>query len=123
MREKLVPVEVAIRSATGLPADIFGLSDASRYAPLATDSGKTPTVDARTLARGYLKPGMAADVVVLDPESFIDHATFDEPSRYSSGVRHLWVNGVLTISHGHPTGALAGVALRHRPAESTPSNK
>jgi N-acyl-D-amino-acid deacylase len=115
MQERVIPLEQAIRSATGLPADIFGLADADRYAaPAEEKDDKSSRVVSASLARGYLKPGMAADVVVFDPKTFIDNATFDEPTKYSSGVKHMWVNGTAAIVDGHPTGALAGVALRHK---------
>ncbi len=64
---------------------------------------------------------MAADVVVFDPKTFIDNATFDDPARYAAGVKHLWVNGVLTVTDSQPTGALGGVALRHRSTIATPT--
>lgn len=115
IQDQVIPLEQAIRSATGLPADIFGLADANKYAPDTEKSDdKSGRVASASLARGYLKTGMAADVVVLDPKSFIDNATFDEPTKYSSGVRHMWINGTASIVDGHPTGALAGVALRHK---------
>jgi N-acyl-D-aspartate/D-glutamate deacylase len=114
IREKVIPLEFAIRSATGLPADIFGFGDAAKC---ATDSKLDATKAARAsarLARGYLKPGMAADVVVFDPNAYIDRSTFDDPAQYATGVRYVWVNGVEEVSSGHPTGALGGVALRHK---------
>lgn len=82
----------AIRSATGLPADILGMKD-----------------------RGYLKPGLVADVVVFDPKTLRDTATFENPHQYSTGVRYLFVNGKLAIDDGEVTGELAGRALRHTP--------
>ncbi len=90
IRDKVVSLEHAIRSASGLPADVLGLKD-----------------------RGYLKPGQAADIVVFDPAKYIDEATFDEPHHYASGVRFVFVNGVPAVHEGVPTGALAGRALRH----------
>jgi N-acyl-D-aspartate/D-glutamate deacylase len=88
--EQIIPVEQATRSATGLPADILELPE-----------------------RGYLKPGCFADIVVLDPKTFRDQATFDDPHQYATGVRHLFVNGQLAIENGKRTEALAGRALRH----------
>jgi N-acyl-D-amino-acid deacylase len=88
--EKTVSLEHAIRSATGLPADILRLPE-----------------------RGYLKLGYYADVVVFDPKTFRDTATFDKPHQLATGVRYLFVNGVLTVDHEKHTGALAGKALRH----------
>jgi N-acyl-D-aspartate/D-glutamate deacylase len=81
---------MAIRSSSGLPADILGLKD-----------------------RGYLKEGLAADIVVFDAAKYIDEATFDEPHHYASGVRYVFVNGVPAVHEGSPTGALAGKALKH----------
>src|SRR5262249_32100168 len=75
LREKIVSVEQALRSATGLPADILRLPE-----------------------RGYLKKGYYADVVVIDPKTFRDKATFDNPHQYATGVRYLFVNGVLTVN-------------------------
>jgi N-acyl-D-aspartate/D-glutamate deacylase len=89
--EGLIPVEHAIRSASGLPADILRLSD-----------------------RGYLKSDFMADVVVLDPKTYRDTATYDKPHQYATGVRWLWINGVEVINEGKPTGKMAGRVLRHR---------
>ena len=80
----------AIRSATGLPAQILGLKD-----------------------RGVLREGAMADVVVFDAGKFRDKATFDKPNRYAVGVRWLFVNGVAVIADGSKTPALPGRALRH----------
>jgi dipeptidyl aminopeptidase/acylaminoacyl peptidase/N-acyl-D-aspartate/D-glutamate deacylase len=90
IEEKLLRLEEAIRSATGLPADILRLPD-----------------------RGYLKKGFFADVVVFDPKQFRDRATFDKPHQYATGVRYLFVNGQPVISEGIYGGALAGRVLRH----------
>jgi N-acyl-D-aspartate/D-glutamate deacylase len=89
--EKVISLEHALRSASGLPADILRLP-----------------------GRGYLKAGYVADVVVLDPRTFRDRATFDKPHQYATGVRYLFVNGKLAIDAGRYTGALAGKALRHK---------
>jgi N-acyl-D-aspartate/D-glutamate deacylase len=90
IEEKVMPLEQAIRSASGLPADILRLPQ-----------------------RGYLKAGFVADVVVFDPQTFRDTATFEKPHQYATGVRYLFVNGVPTIYDSKFTGALAGKALRH----------
>ena len=89
IQENVLPLPRAIRSASGLPAEILGLTD-----------------------RGYLRLGMAADIVVFDPDKFMDRGTFDRPQQYSVGVVHLFVNGTPAIADGTPTGALAGKALR-----------
>ena len=90
VQEKVVTLEHAVRSGSGLPAEILGLSD-----------------------RGYLRPGQWADVIVFDPSRVRDRATFEEPFRYSEGMIHVFVNGVPAIFDGHPTGALPGRAIRH----------
>jgi N-acyl-D-amino-acid deacylase len=88
--EKLLPLEQALRSCSGLPADILHLPE-----------------------RGYLKPGFFADVVVFDPVDYRDRATFERTHEYATGVRYLLVNGKLTIDGGRFTGTCAGRALRH----------
>ena len=89
IEEKVVPLEKAVRSASGLPADILGLKD-----------------------RGYLKPGLVADVVVFDPETFRDHATFQEPFNQSTGVKWLLLAGNLAIEEGAVILTSAGRPLR-----------
>jgi N-acyl-D-aspartate/D-glutamate deacylase len=89
--EKVISLEMALRSASGLPADILRLPQ-----------------------RGYLKPGYYADVVVFDPEKFRDQATYDKPHQYATGVRFLFVNGKMAVSEGKYTDALAGKVLRHQ---------
>lgn len=89
IEERMFPLEQAIRSATGLPADILHLKD-----------------------RGYLKPGYAADLIAFDPEEFRDRATYDKPHQYSTGVVYLIVNGIPTIEKGQFTNKLNGRALR-----------
>jgi N-acyl-D-aspartate/D-glutamate deacylase len=87
---KVVPLTQAIRSASGLPADILGLP-----------------------GRGYLKPGYQADVVVFDPASFRDTATFEKPLVWATGVKLLLVNGEVAVENEKPTGKLGGRAVRH----------
>ena len=89
VREKVLPLAQAIRSSSGLPADILGLTD-----------------------RGYLRPGLAADIAVFDPKTFVDTATYDHPARYSTGLKYVFVAGTPAIFEGTPTGSLAGRALR-----------
>ena len=55
-----------------------------------------------------LKPGYFADVVVFDPATIADHATFDKPAQYAVGVNQVFVNGVQVLKDGEPTGAAAG---------------
>lgn len=64
--------------------------------------------------RGVLEAGKFADVVVFDPRTIIDEATFEDPNHYSTGVRHLFVNGKAVVREGKPTDALPGRALRGR---------
>ena len=87
IEEGVVPVEQAVRSATGLPAEILGLTN-----------------------RGLLKPGTYADVVVFDPTTFRDHATFQSPFKLSTGVRFVLVNGKLAIDDGQLANVTAGQA-------------
>ena len=85
----LLTLPDAVRRMTSLPAATFGLID-----------------------RGVLEPGYAADLVVLDPETVTDRATFAEPHQLSIGVRDVLVNGVVALRDGGPTGARPGRALR-----------
>ncbi len=62
--------------------------------------------------RGSLKAGMWADVVVFDPATVRDLATFENPSQLSQGMDYVLVNGVPIIDQGKPTGALPGKVLR-----------
>ena len=55
--------------------------------------------------RGLLKPGYFADVVVFDPETVTDHATFEKPQQFATGVEQVLVNGELVLKDGEPTGA------------------
>ncbi len=89
LKEKVLGLEQAIRSCSGLPADILGMKD-----------------------RGYIKAGLAADIAVLDPETLIDRATYKDPFLHSDGVAFVLVNGRLAIDSGKPTDVLAGKALR-----------
>lgn len=87
--EKVITVEEAVRRLTSLPAEFLRLRN-----------------------RGQLKAGNFADVVVFDPATIEDHATFDKPHQLSTGVRDVFVNGVLTVENERHTGAKAGRALR-----------
>jgi N-acyl-D-amino-acid deacylase len=87
--EKRVPLTEAIRRLTDLPATNLGLRD-----------------------RGRLAPGQFADVVVFDPATIADRATFEQPHQYAVGVRHVFVNGVAVLKDGEHTGATPGRALR-----------
>ncbi len=87
--EKVIPLEEAIRKLTSLPASNLKIRD-----------------------RGLLKPGYFADVVLFDPAKVQDHATFDKPHQYATGVKHVFVNGVQVLKDGEPTGAAAGRVVR-----------
>ncbi|HEY7472947.1 MAG TPA: D-aminoacylase [Gemmatimonadota bacterium] len=83
------PLEEAVRRMTSLPAARAGLD-----------------------ARGMLETGRFADVVVFDPATVCDRATFETPKRLAVGVEHVLVNGVPVLRAGEPTGALPGRGLR-----------
>jgi N-acyl-D-amino-acid deacylase len=87
--EKKLTLEDAIRKFTSLPAQRMRLAD-----------------------RGVLKQGMWADVVVFDPETVRDLATFDDPNRLSQGMEYVLINGVPVVDSGKMTGALPGRVLR-----------
>jgi N-acyl-D-amino-acid deacylase len=90
LEDEVISLPQAIRSSSGLPADILKLPE-----------------------RGYLKAGYFADIVVFDPKTFRDKATYDQPHQYSTGVVHLFVNGKLAIEQGKATKELPGRVLRH----------
>ncbi|MFC4536304.1 N-acyl-D-amino-acid deacylase family protein [Sphaerisporangium dianthi] len=69
--------------------------------------------------RGLIRSGYHADLVLFDPETVRDAATFDDPRRQAEGISHVLVAGVPVIEHGHPTGALPGRALRRTPHGTT----
>jgi len=76
---------------------------------------KLAALPAQTLRidrRGELKPGFYADVVVFDPDTIQDHATFIEPHQYATGMLHVFVNGEQVLKDGEHTGATPGRAVR-----------
>jgi dihydroorotase/N-acyl-D-amino-acid deacylase len=87
--EKKLALEDAIRKFTSLPAQRMRLTD-----------------------RGVLKQGMRADVVVFDPATIRDLATFENPNQLSQGMNYVLVNGVPVIDQGKMTGVLPGKVLR-----------
>ena len=87
--EKALTLPAAIRKLSSLPATNLGLD-----------------------RRGFLKPGMFADVVVFDPAKIADRATYENPQQYAIGVRQVFVNGVQVLKDGEPTGSPAGRALK-----------
>ncbi|MCB0500129.1 MAG: D-aminoacylase [Cyclobacteriaceae bacterium] len=87
--EKVVPLEEAIRRLTSLP-----------------------TGNLKIQKRGLLQPGYFADVVAFDPEKIQDHATFENPHQYSTGMVHVFVNGEQVLAGGEHTGARPGRIVR-----------
>jgi N-acyl-D-aspartate/D-glutamate deacylase len=90
MEGKIIPLAQAIYSASGLPAEVLSLPD-----------------------RGFLKPNYYADVVVFDPATFRDKATYDKPLQWATGAKLVLVNGQVAVENEKPTERLAGKAIRH----------
>jgi N-acyl-D-amino-acid deacylase len=88
---KDLSLEEAVRKMTSLPARRLGLKD-----------------------RGVVAEGKAADLVVFEPESVIDRATYENPRQYPVGIRHVIVNGVLSVENGKFTGQLGGRVIKKR---------
>jgi N-acyl-D-amino-acid deacylase len=86
--EKVIPLGEAIRRLSALPATNLELDH-----------------------RGFIKEGMFADVVVFDPATIADRATFEKPHQYAVGMKHVFVNGVQVLADGEHTGAKPGRAL------------
>src|ERR1700704_5116435 len=61
--------------------------------------------------RGFIKEGMFADVIIFDPATIADRATFEKPHQYAVGMKHVFVNGVQVLKDGEHTGAKSGRAL------------
>lgn len=89
LQEKVLSLEQAVHSMTGLAADILAMKD-----------------------RGLIRDALAADITVFDPLTLKDTATFDEPHQYAEGIRFVFVNGAPAVVDGKFTGTLAGKALR-----------
>lgn len=87
--EKLTTLEDGIYRLTGLPAKNWKLRN-----------------------RGCLAVGCYADLVLFDPSKIQDHATFDKPQQFSTGVNEVWVNGVQVLQNGEPTDARPGQVVR-----------
>ena len=87
--ERVIPLEEAVRRLTSLPAENLKIE-----------------------SRGRLAPGYYADVVVFDPAKVQDHATFEKPHQYSTGVLHVFVNGTQVLRNGEHTGAKPGRVVR-----------
>ncbi|MVM29029.1 amidohydrolase family protein [Spirosoma sp. HMF4905] len=86
--EKVIPLEEAIRRLSSLPATNHKLAN-----------------------RGFLKPGYFADVVIFDPATIADKATFENSFQYAVGVQHVFINGKQVLNNGEHTGVLPGRAL------------
>jgi N-acyl-D-amino-acid deacylase len=86
---KTLELPEAIRRMTSLPAALFGLRD-----------------------RGRIARGSYADLILFDPASIVDTATYDAPCAFPRGIAHVWVNGRAVVRDGMPTGALPGRVLR-----------
>ena len=87
--ERLIPLEEAIRRLTSFPA-----------------------ANLRIARRGRLTPGHFADMVAFDPKTIADHATFEHPHQYATGMVHVFVNGVQVLKDGEHTGAKPGRVVR-----------
>ena len=87
--EKVITLQEGVRKMTALPAQKLGLRD-----------------------RGVLREGAWADIVVFDPDTIQDKATFAEPAQYPLGIDHVLVNGVMAVRHSQYTGSLSGRTLR-----------
>jgi N-acyl-D-amino-acid deacylase len=87
--EGVIPLEEAVRRLTSLPASNLGLR-----------------------RRGSLAVDNLADVVVFDPAAVRDHATFENPYQYATGMVHVFVNGVQVLEEGEHTGAMPGRVVR-----------
>ncbi|HSG07086.1 MAG TPA: D-aminoacylase [Longimicrobiales bacterium] len=71
-----------------------------------------PAENLKLRRRGMLRPGYFADVVVFDPATIADHATFEDPHQYATGVEHVFVNGGHVLAEGEPTGTFSGRVVR-----------
>jgi N-acyl-D-amino-acid deacylase len=87
--EKVIPMEEAIRKLTSLPAGNLKIKQ-----------------------RGLLTAGYFADVVVFDPAKIQDHASFEKPHQYATGMMHVFVNGIQVLENGEHTGAKPGRVVR-----------
>ncbi|RBO89574.1 N-acyl-D-amino-acid deacylase family protein [Nocardia puris] len=79
-----------------------------------------PAQRLRLRDRGLVRAGYAADLVVFDPETVLDTATFENPKQQARGIQHVIVNGEFAIRDGAPTGRLAGRALRRADTGTAP---
>jgi len=98
--EHVIALEEAIRKLTSLPATTLRIKD-----------------------RGQLAPGYFADIVVFDPKSIADHATYERPHQYATGVQDVWVNGVQVLEDGEHTGRRPGRVVRGPGWKPPPTGK
>jgi N-acyl-D-amino-acid deacylase len=89
--EKVIKLEEAIRKLSAFPAQNLSLED-----------------------RGMLRPGYFADVVIFDPATVQDHATYEHPHQLATGVDDVWINGVRALRNGEATGAASGRVVHGR---------
>ena len=87
--ERVIPLEEAVRKLTSLPAETLRVKD-----------------------RGRLAVGQFADIVVFDPKTIADRATYEQPHQYAVGMRHVWVNGTRVLKDGEHTGARPGRVVK-----------
>ena len=87
--EHVIPFEEAVRKLTSLPAETLRVKD-----------------------RGRLAVGQFADIVVFDPKTIADRATYEQPHQYAVGMRHVWVNGTRVLNDGEHTGARPGRVVK-----------
>ncbi|MFF0828070.1 amidohydrolase family protein [Brevibacillus sp. NPDC003359] len=85
------PLWEAVRKMTGAPAQLLRLRD-----------------------RGFLREGYWADLIVFDPNKIVDRATYEAPMQQSMGIRHVLVNGKITVSDGRLTNVTSGTVIRNQ---------
>lgn len=94
--KKLITLSFMVHVSTEEPAEMLGLAD-----------------------RGLLREGYFADVIAFDPSTVADKATYEHPEVLATGMKYIFINGVLTVDAGKYTGALPGLPLRHKPSEQS----
>jgi N-acyl-D-aspartate/D-glutamate deacylase len=87
--QQVLPLEDAVRKASSAVASRLAITD-----------------------RGVIKTGLKADIIVFDPATVADNATFENPHRLSTGIRDVFVNGVAVLRNNQHTGAKPGVVVR-----------
>jgi N-acyl-D-aspartate/D-glutamate deacylase len=87
----VITMERMINASAGQVAEVYGIRE-----------------------RGFIRQGFFADVIVFDPRTIREEATYVEPQKLSTGMRWVFVNGKAAVADGTPTGALAGRGLRKR---------